>query len=237
MDNLKAVVPTIVYANDPLCGWCFAIGPSLNEARRRLGSAVDWRVECGGLVVGERIRPIALDREYLRAGLAQVEQASGRRATDTYYRDVVEPGTWVSASEPACRAVLIVQEMAGTPLAMDFSHALTDALYLDGRVPDAPETVHDVALALGLDGPALIERWSSPTAPAATQSAFQRARALGVTTYPSLFLAVNGVSDGAESPVARSPKLLPLLEGFATADTIESIVRAALNDASTNPSE
>lgn len=207
--------PTVVYGNDVLCGWCFATGPQIAEAKRRLGDAVDWRVECGGLVVGDRVRPIAADREYLVAGLAQVASVTGRRAGERYYSEVLSPGTWVSASEPACRAVLVAQEMR-PEAAVDFSHWLTDALYLDGRVPDDPSTLRDACAAHGIDDEALVTRWGTPGAAAMTRNSFSRARRLGVNVYPSLFLQVG------------AGPLEPLVEGYAPADDIEATIREAL---------
>jgi putative protein-disulfide isomerase len=208
--------PTVVYGNDVLCGWCFATGPAILEAKQRLGDEVAWRIEAGGLVVGDRVHPIALDREYLVAGLAQVAMVSGRRAGDAYYERVLEPGTWVSNSEPACRAVLVAQAMH-PEAAVEFSHWLTDALYLDGRVPDDPDTLRAAAAANGIDGDELVARWATPGAVERTKEAFARARALGVHTYPSLFLESGG-------------RLQPLVAGYADADTLVATVREAVTD-------
>jgi putative protein-disulfide isomerase len=205
--------PTVVYANDPLCGWCFAIGPSLNEARERLGGDVQWHLACGGLVTGDRVRPIALDSDYLVAGFAQVKAASGREPGERYWSDVVKPGTWISNSEPACRAVLLAQQRR-PEIAMQFSHALTDALYLHGQTPDNPETLGMVA-EYGLDPVQFIAAWDTQTAVDMTAAAFAHARSLGVTTYPSLFLEVGS-------------QLVPILAGFANASDIEARVRQAI---------
>lgn len=207
--------PTVVSGNDSLCGWCFAIGPDLLQARATLGGEVDWRVETGGLVTGERVRPIAKDRDYLRQGFASVRAVAGREVGDAYWRDVVEPGTYVSDSEPAVRAVVVARELSpGSERA--FSHALTDALFLAGRVPDDPATVAHVAEQVGIDGAALAERWRTDDARAATATAFVRARRFGITTYPSLFLEA---TDGS---------VQPLVTGYADVTSIVERVRAAI---------
>jgi putative protein-disulfide isomerase len=206
--------PVVVYGNDPLCGWCFAIGPDLVEAKRRTIDRFDWRVECGGLVVGDRVHPIALDRDYLVAGLAQVERVTGRRAGAAYFDGLLAQGTWISDSEPSCRAVIAARSLDPV-LAIDFSHGLTDALYLDGREPDAPDTVRDVADAVGFDGAELVARWTASEATAELQRAFVHARSIGITTYPSLFVEWRG-------------ERIPVLAGWADADTIVERLDAAL---------
>jgi putative protein-disulfide isomerase len=209
--------PTVVYGNDPLCGWCFAIGPDLLEARRRTADRFDWRLECGGLVVGERVHPIAQDRDYLVAGLAQVAAVSGREASSAYFDGILATGTWVSNSEPSCRAVLVVRDLAPEG-AVEFSHGLTDALYIDGREPDTADTIRDVADRLGVDGDEVVRRWLDPAAEDETVRAFRRARSMGITTYPSIFVdAGNG--------------LVPVLAGWADADSIVAGLESAATSA------
>jgi putative protein-disulfide isomerase len=206
--------PVVVYGNDPLCGWCFAIGPDLVEAKRRTEDRFEWRIECGGLVVGERVHPIALDRDYLVAGLEQVRRATGRSAGTAYFDGLLAAGTWISNSEPSCRAVIAARSLEPM-LAIDFSHGLSDALYLEGREPDAPDTIRDVADSVGLDGVELVARWSSPEAKAELARAFGHARAIGITTYPSLFVEWRG-------------ERIPVLAGYAGADTIVERLDATL---------
>lgn len=197
---------TIVYANDPLCGWCFATGPQISAARRALSDEFAWRVECGGLVVGERVRAIAHDRDYLLAGLRRVGEVSGRVVGSRYLSDVLDIGTWVSDSEPACRAVLVVQDLYGHA-AIDYAHALSDALYIEGRTPDRASTVRDVATSLGLDANEVESRWAHPDTRAMVTTRFARARNAGIRTYPSVFVESGG-------------RLIEVSSGYATAQQI-----------------
>jgi putative protein-disulfide isomerase len=203
---------TIVYANDPLCGWCFAIGPDLLAAKKQLGDSVNWRLEMGGLVVGERVRPIQFDANYLVNGFAQVERACGRKPGQAYWDKVVRPGTWVSNSEPVCRAVFAAQAIA-PHLAIEFSHGLTDALYVDGQHPDEAATIGRVATELGIEAEPVIQNWSNAGALASTQERFEKARRLGVAGYPSLFVEHNG-------------QLKLLVSGYATAQHIIQVIRS-----------
>jgi putative protein-disulfide isomerase len=180
--------PTIVYGNDPLCGWCFAISPQITLAKKVLGERVKWKILCGGLVLGERVRPVSFDSDYLRAGFAQVKQACGREPSHSYWDDVVAAGTWVSNSEPSCRAIFAAQHLASDAVAIEFSHGLTDALYVDGLIPEDPATLRKVAESVGIDAHELVRFWSSTEAKELTETSFADARRFGITTYPSLFL-------------------------------------------------
>lgn len=216
-DTTRVPTPTdvdpieVVYHLDPLCGWCFAIAEEVAEARRRLASSAQWSVRMGGLVVGERVRPVRHDAAYLRRGLAEVERVSGRRAGEAYFDDVVDVGTWVSDSEPACRAVLVADELGGAHTAIETSHRLSDLLYLDGRPPSLP-VVAEIAEGLGLDADAFVERWSAPDTARRLRDHWEATRATGLTTYPSI-------------AVRRGESLEVRLEGYASAQQIVDAVR------------
>ena len=69
--------------------------------------------------------------------------------------------------------------------------------------------------ALGLDADAIVACWQSAEGHAAAGAANTRARTMGMTTYPSMFLR--------QGP----DRLAPLLEGFATAAQIVAVVTDA----------
>ena len=75
--------------------------------------------------------------------------------------------------------------------------------------------------ALGLDADAVVARWQSPEGHAAARVENTRARGMGITTYPSMF-------------VRRGPDQLdPLFAGFATSAQIVAVVTGATARAST----
>lgn len=129
---------------------------------------------------------------------------------------MVEPGSWVSASEPAVRAVVAVRDLRDDATALTAAHLLCDGLYVDGRTPDDPEQVAAVGEACGIGGAALVARGRSPEGRAAVPREYARAHGLGVTTYPSLFVRPPG---DAGAP------LLPVLAGYAPAEVIVAEVR------------
>jgi putative protein-disulfide isomerase len=53
------IKPTLVYGFDPICGWCFGFRSAVASLRTALADRVAWRIASGGLVIGERIKPIS----------------------------------------------------------------------------------------------------------------------------------------------------------------------------------
>ena len=174
----------LIYGFDPLCGWCFAFRPTMAAVRAAFPK-LPIRMLMGGLVLGERVRSIANDRAYLLRGLEQVQQRSGVVAGRAFYEGILAEGTYVSDSEPPCRAVQVALELDPVR-AYAFADSLPDAYYGRGMPLNRGEVLGELASAQGIDGEALVARWQSDAARAATQTAFMAGRAAGITMYPTL---------------------------------------------------
>jgi putative protein-disulfide isomerase len=177
----------IVVAFDPLCGWCFGFLPSLRALRNALGDRAEFTLASSGLVVGDREKPIGQMADGLLRGMAQVEKRSGARFGAAFKNDVLAKGTWVSRSEPGCRAIFAAQVLFGEK-AFDFADALATAFYQDGMLPDDPATLRDCAEEAGIDGAQLIEACDSGDAKTATHALFALWKQRGITSYPGVFI-------------------------------------------------
>ncbi len=204
--------PTLVYGFDPICGWCFGFRSALASLRAALADSVTWRIASGGLVVGERIKPISETRDYLLRGMAMVESRTDARFGERFTQGLLAHGTWISTSEPGCRAVLLVQALEGAEKALDFGDALCRAFYVDGRPTDDVDSLRRVAQATNVDGHRLLEAWSAPGAEDQTREAFSKARAEGVTSYPSIFLDRGSALELVVSGCVPANEALALIE-------------------------
>jgi putative protein-disulfide isomerase len=178
----------LVVAFDPLCGWCFAFEPVLTQLRKNYATRFDFEIAMGGLVTGERVRPVAADADYLRRGLAMVEQRSGVKAGPAYFKRILEPGTWISNSEPPARAIRLARELSGETTALDLAAAFTSALYVDGDAPDDAKVIERLATRLELPAQELLQRWHIPQEVHNSALSFAREKNRGILSYPSAFL-------------------------------------------------
>ncbi|NJN17595.1 MAG: DsbA family protein [Oscillochloris sp.] len=174
----------LLYGFDPLCGWCFAFGPTIDAIRAEHADlAIELRY--GGLVVGERVAPIAASRDYLRSGLAQVAQRAGVAAGDAFYNGLLSEGSYVSNSEPPCRAIWAAEQVA-PDRALDFALALPQAFYQEGMPLDDERVLTTLAERHNIESQRLLALWRSGEARTNTQTAFIQTRAAGFTSYPTL---------------------------------------------------
>lgn len=204
--------PTLYYGFDPLCGWCYVFGPTMRALREAFEERLNLEVVCGGLVVGERVRPMSEMRGYLQRAYPEAEARSGVRFGPGFTEGLLQKDDVVLASEPACRAIFVAREIAGEARALTFAMHLTTALYHDGLDPTDPEVLEGLAREHDLSG--LVDRWRTPEARALTERGFARARSLSVSMYPTLILA-----DGDRHTL--------VLRGYASpSDAIERVNRA-----------
>ncbi|NJM06020.1 hypothetical protein HC891_07225 [Candidatus Gracilibacteria bacterium] len=185
---------------------------SSDDARSAYGfSRSPIELQMGGLVLGERVRPIIYDREYLVRGLAEVERVAGVRAGAPFFEGLLAEGSYVSDSEPPCRAVVVMQELA-PERAFAFAHALPAAYYEEGRPLDDPALIGEIAATHGVDAERFVAHWQSDEARAATQRAFMAARAAGIVSYPTL-------------RYRRAERTITLVKGFMAPEEAVQVVR------------
>jgi putative protein-disulfide isomerase len=175
----------LIYGFDPLCGWCFAFGPSF---RAILAAHPDLPVQLryGGLVLGERVGPIAGHRDYLVRGLEQVRQTAGVAAGSAFLNGLLAEGTYISDSEPPCRALYAMEQIATPAQVAAFAGDLPDRHYIDGKPLDDLDVLASLAAKHGADPEAFAQLWPSEQARAGVQRAFAAARAFGISSYPTL---------------------------------------------------
>lgn len=174
----------LLYGFDPLCGWCFAFGPTI----RAIAAAhpdLPIRLRRGGLVVEERVAPIAASREYLINGLEQVRRTAGVAAGRAFYDGLLAEGSYISDSEPPCRAITVMEQIAPAGV-FGFAVDLPDIHYVGGKPLDNAEVLAGLAAAHGADPDEFRRRWASDEARAATQAGFAATRAQGFVSYPTL---------------------------------------------------
>jgi putative protein-disulfide isomerase len=178
---------TLIYGYDPLCGWCYAQHPQMLRFQERCPE-VAIELRCGGLVVGARVHRVALDRDYLVRGLQQVRALTGVEAGPDFYTRILEPGTYVSDSEPPCRAIATMLRLR-PDAAYRFAAGITVGYYRHGKAPDHPQHLGELARAEGVDADEFLALWQSDELRRATQKWFVTTRAAGITSYPTLIYA------------------------------------------------
>ena len=205
----------IVYAFDPLCGWCYGFRMTIRALRSEIGDRAEWTIASAALIPPEQAQPIGKIRESMLRGMAQVEKRTQVRFGDAFKDGLLARGTWLASSEPSCRAIFCAAQVAGDR-AFEFAEALSGALYDEGEEQDSEETIRMCAEDSEIDPDSLLELWRSAEAKAQARAAFAMWKQRGIVTYPGIF-------------IEKGDKLERIFEGYLDPDVAISRTLAALD--------
>lgn len=201
----------LVYVGDPMCSWCWGFAPVLDALERRY--AVPLRTVVGGLRPGTQQPADQQLREFLAHHWEEVAERSGQPfELGSLEPDGLVSGGWCYDTEPACRAVVAMRELAPPPVVLDWFARIQQAFYAEGRDVTDPDVL--VALAerflgdgsLEIDPVRFAEALGDPATRERTRDDFRRTRRWGIRGYPTLL-----VRDGDALAVA-APGWMPFQE-------------------------
>ena len=140
---------TLHYIHDPLCGWCYGAAPLVSAAR----GLMTVRAHGGGMMAGDARQPVtpAL-RSYVMQHDRRIAQLTGQPFGAAYFDGLLRDASAVFDSEPPITAVLAAEQLQGRGL--DLLARMQQAHYLEGRRIADEAVLHELAVGLGLDGPA-----------------------------------------------------------------------------------
>ncbi|MEN9544639.1 MAG: hypothetical protein RLZZ598_1472 [Pseudomonadota bacterium] len=178
---------SLLYVADPLCSWCYGFAPSLDAVRAR------WPELSIDLVLGGlRAEGEPLDAR-LRGLLQRHWDEVARRSGQPFVPDALQREGWSYVTEPACRAVVALRELARvqTPSAvlartLAMFHAIQVAFYAEGRDAADPAVLADVAQSVGAERAHFQAVFAEVTTRARTQEDFATAQRLGIRGFPAL---------------------------------------------------
>lgn len=176
----------LYYATDTFCVWCWGFGPALREFAQRHADDALVEVVFGGLLVGDRVVPIA-QKPRVKEGAERVSELCGVEFGQGFF-DAVEEGSTVLDSMVAARAFVSLRELLGLERGLDIAHSLQYAWYVEGLDLHDEQVLKDIAGTLDVDVNAFWALYQSDRSTQLAEADFQRRRNLDVKGYPSLLL-------------------------------------------------
>lgn len=202
--------PVIVYVGDPMCSWCYGIAPELEAVEKHFGQRVDWELIMGGL------RPYNTQsmtdlKGFLTEHWKEVHEASGQ----PFSYDILDRSDLKYDTEPACRAVMVVREMAPEKTLLFMRKAQT-RFYSDNKYLGNPDSYKNILESLDLDFNKFKTEFLSDKAKARIQSDFAKANELGAHAFPTVFLKIG-------------EKYQTINRGFMTSDQMIKKIEKLIN--------
>lgn len=182
----------LLYVFDPLCGWCYAAGPLLREAHRRLGEQMTIEFHPGLLfspahVIDGPLRAHIASSDQRIASLTQV------RFGEAYLDRLQQAPDLSFDSVPPSLALLATAECA-PERTLDMLERLQHAHYIDGRDLSDEQVLSELAQALQIDLHTFAAARRTVQAGLSQRTARARAimQAAGGQGFPTFVLEVGG---------------------------------------------
>ena len=173
---------TLYYVHDPMCSWCWGFEPT----RRRLFEALEGQLRIerllGGLAPDSDVPMPASMQAMLQQTWQRIQAMIPGTEFNFEFWQKNEPRR---STYPSNRAV-IAARLQGPEYDPLMTARIQRAYYLEARNPSNNDTLVELAADIGLDA----ERFAADLVAASTQASLideiDRARALGISSFPSL---------------------------------------------------
>jgi putative protein-disulfide isomerase len=209
----------LIYVYDALCGWCYGFSPVIREFYDRHTTAdsatpLTFAVLSGGMMTGNRVRPVAESMGYIQQAYKTVEERTGVRFGEAYLNNLLQAGTYLSDSQPPGQAMTLFKQHL-PHRAVEFAGTLQTALYYDGIDLNQPENYGPLVEPYGLNPTDFITHLNDEAISRATLAEFEQVAAWGIGGFPSVILDTG-------------TQLLLVARGYLPLDALESAVNQAL---------
>ncbi len=181
----------LIYVYDALCGWCYGFSPVITEFHEQHKDEMEFEVLSGGMITGGRIGPIGEVAGYISQAYKDVERATGVQFGEGFLKGILEEGSAIFTSIPPSVALTVFKQHQPEH-AISFAARLQKAIYYDGIEPTDYSAYGKLAAEFGLDADAFVAQMKEDESLKMIRAEFQRAGAMGVTGFPTIFLEQNG---------------------------------------------
>ena len=179
--------PTLYHVHDPMCSWCWGYRKTWDEIRAALPDSVAVVNVVGGLAPDSE-EPMTAEQQTLIASYwQQVADKTGASFNFDFWKNC-QPRR---STYPACRAVLAAKKQSAEQAMID---AIQQAYYLRSLNPSDQDTLVLLAAELKLDANLFRTDLASQRIQSELEQNFELRRSIGVYSFPSLVLRVNGTA-------------------------------------------
>ena len=206
----------LIYVMDPMCSWCWGFAPVAQALIDQAEAAgVKTHIVVGGLRSGgAALEPTT--RDYILEHWHAVHEATGQPFTF----EGALPAGFVYDTEPACRAIVAVRELA-PDLVWPLVQLIQQAFYTERLDVTQPAQLAGLAERAGVPRIEFVEAFDSDHRVRATQADFAWAQGLGIAGFPTLLAEREGqlalLTNGYRPLAELSPLLARWLERAAHA--------------------
>ncbi|RUA33463.1 MAG: DsbA family protein [Bacteroidetes bacterium] len=178
----------LLYFYDPLCGWCFGFSPVIKKLEHEFQEQIDFEAISGGMVLGERVKPLSEMKDYLKEAMPRLEEMTGVKFGDPYL-EILEEGSLMLNSELPCIAMTVYKSMSNKS-SIEFASALQSTLYEKGINLNEKENYQGLVENFDLPWEVFKTKMQDVAYKEKTYQEFQIGQQMGIGGFPSVVLSV-----------------------------------------------
>jgi putative protein-disulfide isomerase len=209
----------IIYAFDPLCGWCFGFHFIINRLKDEFEDRLDFEIKSGGLIIGKRICKISEKAKYLKKSMPDVERITGVEFGEKFIQ-LLDEGEYISNSIPPSIAFNVFKSFR-PDIAFEIAHTIQRTHYIDGMDLNNIRPYFKVAEKFGINKFGFMERYEDPMYERFTHEEFDLVKGWGAEHYPSILLE-------------REGEVEMVAEGYVSYETLKADFIDIINDIQAN---
>lgn len=178
----------LLYFYDPLCGWCFGFSPVIKKLEKEFQSQIDFEAISGGMVLGDRVKPLSEMKDYLKEAMPRLEEMTGVKFGKPYL-EILEEGSLMLNSELPCIAMTVYKSMTNKS-SVEFASALQSTLYEKGINLNEIENYKELVESFDLPWEVFKSKLEDPAYKEKTYQEFQIGQQMGIGGFPSVVLSI-----------------------------------------------
>jgi putative protein-disulfide isomerase len=176
----------IIYFGDPMCSWCWGISDNIEKIKNKYNKTFGFEMVMGGLRSGgDEIWSDEL-KDFLKHHWKQVNSISGQPFDYGFF----SRNTFDYNTEPACRAVRIIRDMA-PELEFDFYKEIQYKFYAENEDPKTSDFYRSICAGLKIPFKAFRPLFLSSVYCDLVEVDFKKARDYGVRGFPTVMIETN----------------------------------------------
>ena len=175
------MIYTLYYVHDPMCSWCYAFKPTLDELRKKLNSNIKIINVVGGLAKhSNEVMPKDV-QEKIENIWYEIKRVVGTKFNHDFWKKCIpRRSTYL-----ACQATILARYENKED---EMIEAIQNAYYLNAQNPSDASTLIILAKQIGMDEKKFEEDLKSDKIEEDLQYELNFRRSLNVKNFPSLIL-------------------------------------------------
>lgn len=175
---------------DVLCGWCYGISDEINGLYEEYKDKIEFEIIPGGMWTGNYTQKMNKNlAAYIIEHNGHIEKISGKRF-GVGFNSLLQTEI-VLDSMPGSKALTLAKTLDKNKV-FSYLKEIQNAFFVEGRDIRDKNLYVELAEKVGYDKDLFNSKWDTVELEKETQNAFAKVRELGVRSFPTVILDIDG---------------------------------------------